>query len=191
MTAVDQDLAGYLAGDTPDYTAEPGLPDGHDDVNRRLRRLARIRAEITQVQQEAADEMARIELWLHARLDVLEGRQAWELEGLEMWHRAVLAEDPDRKTISLPSGTLKARVQQPEWSFDEPVFLAWAEKARPELVRVPVPKPSIDKAAAKKTLIPDATGLDIVVSPDGELVPGVTVTVREPKFVVDTSGGAD
>ena len=193
MSALEQDLAGFLAGDDPDFTAEPEAPQDADVANRRLRQLAKVRSEIMQVQQEAAAEMARIEGWLHARLDVLEGRQQWLAEGLEMWHRAVLSGDPSRKTISLPCGTLKARAQQPVWEFDEPTFLAWAVEHAPDLVRVPEPKPQVEKAAAKKALIvttiePGATVPALTA--EGEVVPGVTVTARPPSFTVSTEVGA-
>lgn len=186
MSAVEQDLAEYLAGDEPDFTAEPEAPQDADEIDRRLRRLAKVRAQMAQDKADAQRVKDKADAWLFHRTSINLAQEAWLVEGLEMWHRAVLADDPSRKTISLPCGTLKARAQQPVWEFDEEAFIAWAQEHAPELVRVPEPKPAVDKTAAKKALIPDATGLDLVVTTDGEVVPGVTVTPRLPAFTVDT-----
>lgn len=185
---IEQDLAEFLAGPDPDYTADPEPPQDADEANRRLRRLARIRADIAQVEETAARQIDQINAWAERRYEVLHGRARWEQEGLEMWHRAVLAEDPSRKTISLPCGTLKSRVQQPVWEFDDEVFIAWAfdEQNAPELVRVPEPKPQVDKAAAKKALLALPEGGGEVITEAGEVVPGAEVTFRGPSFTVVT-----
>lgn len=189
MSALEQDLTEYLAGPDPDYDTEPEAPQDADEANTRLRRLARIQAQIQWVEDQAATQIAQINAWAERRYEVLHNRARWEREGLEMWHRAVLADDPARKTISLPCGTLKARAQQPVWEFDDEVFLAWAQEHAPDLVRVPEPKPQVEKAAAKKALIvttiePGATVPALTA--EGEVVPGVTVTARPPSFTVST-----
>ena len=180
---IEQDLAEFLAGPDPDYDADPEPPQDADEANRRLRRLARIRADIAQVEETAARQIDQINAWAERRYEVLHGRARWEQEGLEMWHRAVLADDPSRKTISLPCGTLKSRVQQPEWVFDDEVFLPWAEVHAPELVKVQV-RSSIDRNAAKHAIVVLDDGRYITGT--GEVVPGVTVTVRPPSFSVVT-----
>lgn len=180
----EQDLAEFLAGPDPDYTADPEPPQDADEANRRLRRLARIRADIAQVEETAARQIDRINEWAERRYEVLHGRARWEQEGLEMWHRAVLADDPNRKTISLPCGTLKSRVQQPVWVFDDEAFIAWARENAPELVRVP--EPQVDKAAAKKALLALPEGGGEVITEAGEVVPGAEVTFRGPSFTVVT-----
>lgn len=120
MSALEQDLDEFLAGPDPDFDADPEPPQDADEADRRLRRLAKVRAEIAQVEEDAAREFDRINEWAERRYQVLHGRARWLQAGLEMWHRAVLADDPSRKTISLPCGTLKSRAQQPEWVFDPP-----------------------------------------------------------------------
>ena len=114
---IGQDLDEYLAGPDPDYTAPPEAPQDADEVDQRLRRLAKVRAEMAQIGEHARAQIERINEWHARRVEVLAGRERWLAEGLEMWHRAVLADDPSRKTISLPCGTLKSRVQQPVWEF--------------------------------------------------------------------------
>lgn len=196
MSAVEQDLDEFLAGPEPDFDTEVAPPADADEADRRLRRLAKVRVEMAQIGEHAQAQIERINEWHARRVEVLAKRERWLEEGLEMWHRAVLAEDPSRKSISLPCGTLKSRVQQPVWEFDDDLFIAWAldEQHAPELVRVPEPKPQVDKVAAKKALIPATSGdcAEVpAVTEGGEVVPGVTVTVRPPSFTVVTEEVAD
>lgn len=189
MTAFEQDLDEFLAGPDPDYDQAPEPPQDADDADRRLRRLAKVRAEMAQIGEHAQAQIERINEWHARRVEVLAKRALWLEEGLEMWHRAVLADDPTRKSISLPCGTLKSRVQQPAWEFDDETFIAWASEHAPELVRIPEPKPQVDKTAAKKALgflAKEGSSNGIAVTDDGEVVPGVTVTVRPPSFTVVT-----
>lgn len=184
----DLDLADWLVGPDPDFDAEVAPPADADEADRRLRLLAKVRREIAEVERHAADEIDRVNAWAESRYSVLHGRAQWLTDGLEMWHRAVLSEDPSRKSISLPCGTLKSRAQQPEWAFDDEVFLPWAEVHAPSLVRVPEPKPAVDRNAAKKALLTVEVGEGVhsILTEEGEVVPGVTVTVRGPSFSVVT-----
>ncbi len=186
MSAIEQDLDEYLAGPDPDYDQDPEAPQDADEANRRLRRLARIRADIAQVEETAARQIEQVNAWAERRYEVLHNRARWEQDGLEMWHRAVLADDPSRKTISLPCGTLKSRVQQPVWEFDDEIFTCWAEDHAPSLLRV---RSSIDKAAAKQEIVVLDDGRYITGT--GEVVPGVSVTVRPPSFSVVTEQEVD
>lgn len=190
MSIAEQSLAEFLEGEQPDYDEAPEAPRDADEANTRLRRLARIRAEIGAVEDQARTQIDQIQAWLDARKATLANRERWLTEGLEMWHRAVLSDDPDRKTISLPCGTLSARRQQPVWEFDEPTFLAWAIEHAPDLVRVPEPKPQVERAAAKKALhlppLTEGESCRPIDEDTGEMVPGVTVTVRPPSFTVST-----
>lgn len=204
MSALEQDLDDlgddlndYLMGDEPDWDAAPEPPQDADETNRRLRRLAKVRAEqadvearyqaeTQRIQEWMATRMAPLEQWHARRVEVLANRERWLTEGLEMWHRAVLADDPARKTISLPCGTLKSRTQPPVWEFDEAVFCVWAKEHAPDLVRVRL---APDRAAAKQEIVVLDDGRYITGT--GEVVPGVTVTVRGPSFTVttDADGG--
>ncbi len=186
MSAIEQDLDEYLAGPDPDYDTDPEPPQDADEADRRLRRLAKVRAEMAQIGDHAQAQIERINEWHARRVEVLANRERWLADGLEMWHRAVLADDPTRKTISLPCGTLKSRVQQPVWEFDDEIFTCWAEDHAPSLLRV---RSSIDKAAAKQEIVVLDDGRYITGT--GEVVPGVSVTVRPPSFSVVTEQEVD
>lgn len=87
MSAIEQDLDEYLAGPDPDYDQDPEAPQDADEANRRLRRLARIRADIAQVEETAARQIEQVNAWAERRYEVLHNRARWEQDGLEMWHR--------------------------------------------------------------------------------------------------------
>jgi hypothetical protein len=181
------DLDEFMAGPEPDWDAEPEPPTNADEVERLGRWLARIRRDIDAVLDQAESEMERIIDWRNAHCDALEGREAHVLSRLAAWHEAVLRDDPSRKTISLPSVKLSARVQQPEWDYDADVFTAWALEHDPSLLRI---VESVDKTAAKKRLVipDDAQPGDEVTAVDprtGEVVPGVVVRIRPQKFTAD------
>ena len=188
MSALEQDLDEFLMGDEPDWDSPPEAPQDADRADEQLRRLVKVRAEMAQIGHHAQAQIERIREWHARRVEVLANRERWLAEGLEMWHRAVLAEDPTRKTISLPCGTLKSRAQQPEWVFDDEAFIAWASEHAPSLVRVPEPKPAVDKAAAKKALLTVEVGEGVhsILTEEGEVVPGVMVEVRGRSFSVVT-----
>lgn len=193
MSALEQDLDEY--GDDPDFGADPTPPQNAEQASWQLRRLAKVRAQMAEIERVAQADIDRAEAWKSARLEALRKDERFWADGLEMWHRAVLSEDPSRKTISLPCGTLKSRAQQPVWEFDDETFIAWASEHAPELVRIPEPKPAIDRNAAKKALTPapNVATLDgqAVLTPEGELVPGVSVSVRPPSFTVVTEQEVD
>lgn len=185
MNAVDLD--DLLAGPEPEWDETPVPPDGTEHANRLLRRLARVRREQATVDALAAAEYARVDAWHAGEAHRLDRQQEWLEQALAQYHRAVLARDPKAKTVSLPNGTLKARAQQPEWTFEDPdAFLAWAQANAPELVRQPDPPgPAIDKAATKQTMAANVVDGRLVVL--GEIVPGVTVTDREAKYVAEVT----
>lgn len=184
ISDIYDDLDAAVAGDEPDYDTEPETPDDQDHANRLLRRYARVLREVDAVNEVYDAEIERIEVRRRHRLDILDGQKAWLAQALEMYHRARLADDPNAKSIELPNGTLKSRRQQPEWTFDPDVFVAWAAEHHPDLVRVPAPPaPAPDKVAAKKALsVADGTAVD---PSSGEVVPGVTVEERGPSFTVE------
>lgn len=200
MSALEQDLDVFLMGDEPDYDQDPEAPQDADRADEQLRRLAKVRAEMAQIGEHARAQIDRINEWHARRVEVLAGKERWLEEGLEMWHRAVLSDDPSRKTISLPCGTLKSRKQPDVWEFDDEAFIAWATEHAPGLVRIPEPRPAVDKKAVKVALDDNVQDVGSVVwrtidEATGEVfeevVPGVTVTVRPPSFSVVTDQEVD
>jgi len=175
-------------GDEPDYTLDPIPPRAADQADWFLRRLRNTQRRCTELHAIADAEHDTIDTWLGGQLEPLGRQIMWLTDSLAQFHRAVLDRDSAAKTIDLPHGVLKARVQAPEWTFDAEPFLAWAQANAPELVRTPDPVPAVDKTAAKKALVL-ATNDDgaTVLSADGEVVPGVTVTLRDVKYTSEAT----
>ncbi|MCL6560803.1 MAG: host-nuclease inhibitor Gam family protein, partial [Firmicutes bacterium] len=90
-----------------------------------LRKIARIEKERQEAREAAQLEKARIEEWLAAEEKRCDQARAHLDFLLEEWHRKIIAENPKRKTIKLPHGTLELRKQPDEWAIDEEVLVPW------------------------------------------------------------------
>ena len=82
-------------------------------------------------------------------------------------------------TYKLPTGKLILKKQDPTYDRNNAELLPWLKKNRPELVKV---EESPNWSELKKTVT--VVG-ESVATKDGEIVPGVKVTVREDKFDVE------
>lgn len=184
-------LTEFLEGDDPDWDTDPAAhaPTDTDQADKWGRKLARLKADADADLELYNTEVARLQLWLSVRQARRDTQTAWLEGSLAEFHRRLIARDPTASTVELPSVTLTARRQQPEWIYtDETEFVAWATTHRPELVRRPdPPPPAPDKNAVKKALAFDATATPGADTPafdptSGEIAPGVTVRRRPKKF---------
>lgn len=90
-------------------------------------------------------------------------------------------ETKTQQSYELPSGKLVLKHQEPEYSREDEKLVDWLKKnERADLVKV---KESPDWAGLKKELQISPDGASMVTT-DGEVVPGITVTPREDKFTV-------
>lgn len=177
------DLDAAMAGDEPEWDSEPTPAVDLVEVDRWLTRLARLDRVDEQTRMLAGLRRSTVDEWEAEQLARTAVQRDWLVASLRGFHQAVLADDEKRKTITLPSGVLKARAQQPVWSFDDDRFLAWAREHRPELVRVPVASPAPDRAEARKVLqVVDGRVIDPTT---GQVVDGVTVTPKPDKFTAE------
>lgn len=161
-----------LAGDDPPWHEEPAAPPGAIAADRLLVRLARAQTDQDAV---AAVFNARIDALTDARdmamLDIGK-RIGWIETALSLYHQARYREDPSQITIKLPHGTLSSRKAQPRWEFDDD-FIVWAQTNAEEALRVTT---EVAKNPAKQLLGGYSMKDDgRLMSPDGELVPGVRV----------------
>ncbi|GIM45929.1 phage protein [Collibacillus ludicampi] len=147
-----------------------------------LRKLAKIRREMAENQAIAEEEIRKFQVWLEDVNGALQ-KDAEYFEGLlQAYHRMVLEENPKAKSIKLPYGTLKARIQEPEYIRDEEKLLTWTKANRPESIKV---KESVDWSSLKKTIISTANG--VAIDENGQVVEGVTVVERGIKFSVEVA----
>lgn len=148
-----------------------------------LRKIARIEKERQEAREAAQLEKARIDEWLSTEEKRCDQARAHLDFLLEEYHRKIIAENPKRKTIKFPYGTLELRKQPDEWAIDEEVLVPWLLENRPELVIVPPPpEPKPDRNGIKKAFtVKDGKA---ICMDTGEVVPGVAVHERGLKFSI-------
>ena len=201
MTTQPQSLADHLAaayeapeGDEARAAFRVESPDAAEWA---MRKLAKAEAELNDAAALMVTEQRRISEWFTAQRDRISHDAAFFESLLTDWMRrlcdAELAEvggdwsKVRHKTRRLPSGEVNARQAPDSWAAtDEPAFIAWAETALPELVRV---KKSANIVNAKAELdavsVKGGSGAIMVINPaTGELVPGITVTPGEVHYSV-------
>jgi phage host-nuclease inhibitor protein Gam len=182
-------LEEYLAGPEP-TAVTPDLDE--EQVDRELGRLAGLRRQADDAREVAEARTASINAWLEDRLETLAARATTIEQRLELYHRARLEKDPKALTVSLPSGTLVSKAQEPEWLVtDEKALIEWADEHAPDVVRrKPAPDAEVDRNNMKRELV-KRQGRKIVargIDPNtGEKAPGLEVVARDRSFRADTS----
>lgn len=167
-------LSEYLdsvEGDTEAQEVELLGDDAY--ANRMLRELGSLRKQMKANSDVAAFERAKITDWERLVNDPLENRATYLYDNLTAY---ALNERTarDRKTISLPFGTISTTLEQPKWTVDPEAFLPWAKDSQWEadLVRTKL-EPALAKIKALSVI--DSDG-NVVFTETGELIPGVTAT---------------
>ena len=119
------------------------------------------------------------------QIETIKAQTAEDTANLESMLYAYFQSVPHKKTKTqesypLPGGTLVFKKQTPEFKREDDKVIEWLKKSGgTQFVKV---AESLDWAGLKKTV----TVLDEnVVTEDGEVVPGITVIEREPKFAVE------
>lgn len=136
-----------------------------------LRKMSRIQAEIEENNKVAQAEIERVTAWRDEENEKLERSISFFESLLHEFFHSQRESDPKLKTMKLPHGTLKMRKQQPQYEYDEDQLLPWAKESLPEAVVV---KETVSKNPVKKH-----------IRETGEMVPGVTITERPEKFIVE------
>lgn len=83
-----------------------------------------------------------------------------------------------KKTVSLPSGNLSFKKQAPEYIKADEELLAFVKQSTPEFLKI---TEAVDWDTMKKNC--QIVG-DQLVTPDGEIVQGITVNERDDSFTV-------
>lgn len=186
MTALEQHLIGMPEHDDDAETIES--PASLEQADWQLRRLARLRRLQAENEAVAHAEIQRIRVWLDEENRKLAQKASWIEEALTGYHAALLEQDPRRKTISLPAGSLKARKHPDRVDVvDADAFVAWAQEHRPDLVRTKV-EPAKTEVKRLLSVGPEVEpGTFAMVDPaTGEPAPGVVHVPGEISFTVDT-----
>lgn len=191
MDPLTKDLYDKLNGNMDAVMAISQLPDesaaqerfriaSKEQANWALRKIARIEADIAEVNGVAEAEIARINAWRNEQLAGCDKNKEFFIGLLHEYHDLLLADNPKAKTVKLPYGTLKMRALPPEIERDEEALLEWVKTNKPQFVIV---TEKTNWAELKKVLEIKSDG---ALDPEtGEVLPGITVTERPPKFSVE------
>ena len=154
--------------------------DSDDKAEWAIRRISEIRAESERL---IAVSEHYIEFYRNKITDA-QARCTERCDGLIAMLRSYFDSVPHKvtrtqQTYALPSGKLTLKIQQPKIERDDAALTDWLRENRPEFIEV---KETPRWGDFKKTV--RLTGTDYVTE-DGEIVPGITVTPRDPVFTVD------
>lgn len=195
MTSADLDM--WEDDAAIDFATEPEPLQDLEQIDRHGRRLAKATAELADFDRIAAQELADIQARHdHNRRPLVE-KVGWLTRALQLAHQAIIAEDPTRTRITLPNVTLASKAGGVEYVWPDPakdpagyqMLLDWLQAHHPAAIRAPkIPDAEPDKNAIKAWVkaqtvtkrygdtVPAAEGA--VVTPDGEVIPGVHVIAR-------------
>lgn len=136
--------------------------------------------------REANKQYEKMESWYKFQLEKAKAVRDRTVEWAERSLRAYFDMVPTKRaktqrSYELPSGKLILKEQQPKYDVKDDELVPWLEKnGWSESVKI---KKEAAWADIKKalTITPDGKGM---MTEDGEIVPGVTVELRAPKFSV-------
>lgn len=144
--------------------------------------------------KDAEDQYKRMDAWYDQQKakvkDIYERTRVWAETCLRPYFDMVPTTGKKILSYDMPGGTMKLSIQEPKYDVKDDEIVPWLEKnGLTDMVAI---KKEARWGDFKKTLktkdgiktAEDENGILRVVTPDGEFVPGVTVTEREPKFTV-------
>lgn len=123
--------------------------------------------------------------WYEDKIAEIKAQTDFNTMNLERMLAEYFASVPHKKTktqesYALPGGKLVMKTQNPEYKRDDKAVIDWLKANKPgQFVKV---KEELDWAGLKA-----ATGVfgATVVDENGEIIPGIEVVEREPKFIVE------
>lgn len=137
--------------------------------------------------REANDQYEKMEAWytfqLNKAKEIRDRTVTWAELSLRTYFDMVPAKKAKTQaSYELPSGKLVLKIQEPEFEkTDEAATVAWLKKSgNQSFIKV---KETANWAEMKKGMKVQVNG-DTVCTEDGEVIPGMKATAREPKFTV-------
>jgi hypothetical protein len=160
-----------------------------------LRKIAAYRAEMAENEKMVQAEIERLQLWLKAENEKAEQSIAYFSGLLESWLRAENERDERKRSVSLPHGRIRLKKQQPEYTYRDDEILPYLKDAIPDLVQTKIVdtyskndlKVVIEYGVKAGTYEITDNGAVVDLSA-GEIIPGLTITERPPKFEIETEG---
>jgi phage host-nuclease inhibitor protein Gam len=154
---------------------------------RLLRRIAEHQAAIERVEQDAAEQLAEITQWRDGEVRQHQHEIAVLRARLQPCVDAEMRRNPlDRKSVRFASGIAGYSTPPLQLLVDDPkAFVAWAQRKRPQWLRVKSPEPDLPAIKA------DAVSKDCLPGPlriagdelgEIEVVPGIRVERGDRTF---------
>jgi hypothetical protein len=145
-----------------------------------MRKLLALQEKATENEAIADAERTRIDLWLESVNGKFDSDIAY-FTAILVEYGTTQRSNEDRKSIETPYGSVKSRIGQPKYVYEQSELIEWAIQSRPALVRV---KQELDLAALKNmSVTPDG----MVITEDGEIVPTVFVSPATVNYTVEVS----
>ena len=144
--------------------------------------------------KKANEQYEKMEAWYKHQLQLAKETRdrtvAWAERTLRPYFDMVPTKGKKIRSYELRTGTLKLQKQEPKFEVNDDEMVPWLEANKLDFVKVTKEaqwgdyKKTLKDKDGNIPLVADENGVMRVITPDGELVPGVTATVREDKFTV-------
>lgn len=134
---------------------------------------------------EAEAEKQRWKDYYARAYETIASRQDGRIEYLKRLLMAYFETVPHKETktqasYGLPSGKLVLKRQAPTHDVDDAVLLPWLKENMPQAIKVKESSSWTDMLKGGAAINGGA-----LVTADGEIIPGVTITEREAKFAIE------
>ncbi len=175
MTPDDLDMAD--APTTPEEWATATVITDDETLTRILRWARATQRQRDAVRGIVQPELDRLEAWAAEMDTPLRERFESLKRAAEMYVLDKRAHTEGRvKSVKTPHGVVKTSESGGGWEVaDEAALLAWARKAHPEFVKIPVVVESFDLAGSKRVLkaLDKTNGGEVMDPVTSEIVPGL------------------
>ena len=136
--------------------------------------------------KEAREDRDTWVAWYEKKIEEIKAQTDFDTMNLEKMLAEYFATVPHKKTktqetYSLPDGKLILKTQNPEFKRDDKTVIDWLKKQENGGKFIKVSESLNWEGLKKETAIFNGN----VVDENGEIIPGITVNEREPKFVVE------
>ena len=166
----------------PDIESEGFVIDSDQKAEWALRKISEYRAEGMRMADVCDAEITRYEQIKAEAQDKCD-RECSYLESLLYTYFGMVEHKKTKtqETYKLPSGTLRLKAQEPQYERKDDAIIAWAQGQK--LDNLVKEKPVLDWKELKGGIA--INGEDAIYTATGEIVPGIKVIPRDPKFVVE------
>lgn len=143
----------------------------------------------------AEDNYDRYKAWYDQQIknlkEIRDGTRAWAETCLRPYMEMVPKTGKKILSYDMPGGTLKLAKQDPEYAVDDEKLVPWLEANKMDrFIEVKKEarwgdlKDTLKDEKKQVRTVQNKDGTLAVVTADGEVIPGITATVREDKFSI-------